>query len=103
MPCTRSSLVSLPLGGCAVKMSIQQRCLASCRPLIGQKEPEIVLGKGSGADSVLYWLRKIGMDATPEQALDIAMLVKEKAMEKKGLVNEDEFRQIATEYLAAAK
>lgn len=71
--------------------------------LIGQKEPEIVLGKGSGADSVLYWLRKIGMDATPEQALDIAMLVKEKAMEKKGLVNEDEFRQIATEYLAAAK
>lgn len=71
--------------------------------LIGQKEPEIVLGKGSGADSVLYWLHKIGMDATPEQALDIAMLVKEKAMEKKGLVNEDEFRQIATEYLAAAK
>jgi len=71
--------------------------------LIGQKEPEIVLGKGSGADSVLYWLRKIGMDATPEQALDIAMLVKEKAMEKKGLVDEDEFRQIATEYLAAAK
>lgn len=71
--------------------------------LIGQKEPEIVLGKGSGADSVLYWLHKIGMDATPEQALDIAMLVKEKAMEKKSLVNEDEFRQIATRYLSAAK
>ena len=28
--------------------------------LVGQKDVEIVLGKGSGTDSVAYWLRRLG-------------------------------------------
>ncbi len=70
--------------------------------LIGQKDIEIVLGKGSGSDSVLYWLRRLGMDASEAQALELAMMVKERSMDKKGLLTEDEFREMASQYLAAA-
>jgi isopropylmalate/homocitrate/citramalate synthase len=69
--------------------------------LVGQKDVEIVLGKGSGADSVLYWLGKLGMDATPEQALELVMMVKERSMEKKGLVTPEELREMASRHLGA--
>ncbi len=68
---------------------------------VGQKDVEIVLGKGSGADSVLYWLRQMGMDATPEQAMDLAMMVKEHAMAHKRLVTPEELCEMAERYQSA--
>ena len=67
--------------------------------LLGFSEPEIVLGKGSGIDSIAYWLEKVGLQATPEQMQELVALVKNRAMEKNNLVTADEFRTMATSYL----
>jgi isopropylmalate/homocitrate/citramalate synthase len=69
--------------------------------LLGFGEPEIVLGKGSGVDSIAYWLDKIGLQASPDQIQEIMVLVKDKAMAKNALVTEDEFRELASGYLQA--
>jgi isopropylmalate/homocitrate/citramalate synthase len=62
---------------------------------LGQGEPQIVLGKGSGVDSVGYWLKRSGFEASPEQTLELTTLVKERSLEKKGLLTEEEFRKLA--------
>jgi isopropylmalate/homocitrate/citramalate synthase len=70
--------------------------------LVGQKDVEIVLGKGSGTDSVAYWLNSIGLDVpAPDRLLELTMMVKERSMEKHGLLTEGEFRDLASRYLAA--
>ena len=48
----------------------------------------------SGTPSVENWLKKLGMDATEDQIAIILTKVKEKAIEKKNLLNEDEFKEI---------
>jgi len=69
--------------------------------LVGQTGPEIVLGKGSGLDSILIWLDKIGLPSPGEAELgEILAEVKAKSLEKKGLLAEDEFRRIAESVLA---
>ena len=68
--------------------------------LIGRGEVELVLGKGCGADAVAYWLNQFGLTASPQQILKLVVMVKERAMEKKGLLTKDEFREMASRYLA---
>jgi isopropylmalate/homocitrate/citramalate synthase len=64
--------------------------------MVGQTGPEIVLGKGSGLDSVLIWLDKVGLGSgTDEQRMAILQEVKATSLRKKGLLTEDEFRKIA--------
>jgi isopropylmalate/homocitrate/citramalate synthase len=64
--------------------------------MVGQTGPEIVLGKGSGLDSVLIWLDKVGLGSgTEEQRMAILQEVKATSLRKKGLLTEDEFRKIA--------
>ncbi len=71
--------------------------------LVGQSAPQIVLGKGSGLDSVLIWTDKLGL-GTPSEAEATAILqeVKAKSLERKGLLSEDDFRAIATDVLKPA-
>ncbi len=59
--------------------------------LVGQSAPEIVLGKGSGIDSIHVHLERNGLKAHGEAALEILDLVKAKSLEKKGLLTNDEF------------
>ena len=55
-----------------------------------------MLGKGSGLDSVLIWLDKVGLGpADAEQTAAILVEVKRKSLEKKGLLTPDEFHAIA--------
>ena len=63
---------------------------------VGQTGPEIVLGKGSGLDSIHIWLERIGLPPADE-ATAMAMLqeVKAASLAKKGLLDEEEFRGIA--------
>ncbi len=69
--------------------------------LVGQTGPEIVLGKGSGLDSVLIWLDKCGLGpADNEEMLEILGEVKATSLQKKGLLSEDDFRRIAEGVLA---
>ena len=68
--------------------------------LVGQTGPEIVLGKGSGLDSVLSWLESAGFgSASEEEATAILQEVKARSLEKKGLVDVDEFRGIVDRVL----
>jgi len=60
--------------------------------LVGQAAPEIVLGKGSGADSVVVWLERNGIEVPGADAvLEILARVKARSLEAKRLLNNDEF------------
>jgi isopropylmalate/homocitrate/citramalate synthase len=62
--------------------------------LVGQPPPELVLGKGSGLDSVAAWLEKHGREATPEQREAILAAVKERSLADKDLLDDDRFLEI---------
>ena len=62
---------------------------------IGQSRPEIVIGKGSGIDSVKMWLHHMEIEATEEQSMDVLMAVKHFSLETKRLMTEQEFRELA--------
>ncbi len=65
--------------------------------MVGQTGPDIVLGKGSGLDSVLIWLdRRAFRRANDEETAAILSEVKAASLAKKGLLSEDEFDTIAT-------
>ena len=62
--------------------------------MVGHHAPNIVLGKGSGIDSIGIWLDRIGAKATDEEMQEILVEVKQLSLEKKALLTEDEFRKI---------
>jgi isopropylmalate/homocitrate/citramalate synthase len=59
----------------------------------------VVLGKGSGLDSVKMWLERLGVQATEEEAGRILMAVKAHSLRTKRLLSEEEFREIVEEIL----
>lgn len=67
--------------------------------LVGQKEPEVVMGKGSGIDSVKNWLQKFQMQASEEKAMEVLMAVKDWGLIHKRLMTDDEFRKLAEKVL----
>lgn len=68
--------------------------------LVGQPDPEIVLGKGSGLDSVSLWLGKHGIyDAEIKEIEAILAEVKGRSLAKKGLLDDDEFLDVVREVL----
>jgi isopropylmalate/homocitrate/citramalate synthase len=69
--------------------------LAPFRPdLVGNSGPRAVLGKGSGIDSIAYFLEQMGMRATPEQMQQLLNEVKERSLREKRLVSPAEFREM---------
>ncbi len=62
--------------------------------LVGQPAPELVLGKGSGLDSVAAWLDKHGLSASTEEIGTILVEVKARSLEKKRLLDDEEFLAI---------
>ena len=72
--------------------------------LVGQTGPRIVLGKGSGLDSVLIWLDRCGLGpATEDESMAILGEVKAQSLERKGLLDEDTFISIAHGVLASER
>jgi isopropylmalate/homocitrate/citramalate synthase len=70
--------------------------------MVGQSGPQIVLGKGSGLDSVIIWLDKLGFPpASEEQTMAILQEVKSTSLQKKGLLTEEDFTKIAQGVLGA--
>lgn len=66
--------------------------------LVGHNPPEIVLGKGSGRPSITEKLEKMGIKDSDKETVDNILLeVKEKSLEKKGLLSEEEFKKIVKE------
>ncbi|MGI9259712.1 MAG: LeuA family protein [Gammaproteobacteria bacterium] len=63
--------------------------------LVGQPQADVVMGKGSGIDSVRIWLEKIGADATDEEAMAILKEVKTQGNDTKQLLTIEQFKTIA--------
>jgi isopropylmalate/homocitrate/citramalate synthase len=58
-------------------------------------ERAIVLGKKSGIDSIRIKLEDLGLDVPEERRADLLAAVKALGTEKRGLVTDDEFRELA--------
>jgi len=70
--------------------------LAPFRPeLVGNVGPRAVLGKGSGLDSIAYFLEQMGIEATPGQMQGLLTAVKDRSLKEKRLLSLDEFRELA--------
>jgi isopropylmalate/homocitrate/citramalate synthase len=63
----------------------------------------IVLGKKSGLDSVDLKSKELGLQILPEQRAPILAEVKRRAIAKRGLVTDEEFREIVREAAVPAK
>lgn len=67
--------------------------------LIGRKDLNFILGKGSGATVIKKKLDDLNLPATKEQVSEIVRRVKDEAMIRKWSVSEDVFEKIAKDVL----
>ena len=67
--------------------------------LVGQAEPEAVMGKGAGIDNCKHWLEKFQIQASDEKAMEVLMAVKEWGLIHKRLMKDDEFQALAKDML----
>ena len=63
--------------------------------LIGREPPQVVMGKGSGIDSVKLWLERAQIQASEEKAMEVLMAVKEWGLANKRLMTSEEFAALA--------
>lgn len=64
--------------------------------LTGHPDNVILLGKGSGLPSIEYYLEKNGIETKDgEKKMEILNRIKDKAIQRHGLVSEEEFLEIA--------
>jgi isopropylmalate/homocitrate/citramalate synthase len=63
----------------------------------------VVLGKKSGLDSIDIKAKELGLAVTADQRAPILAEVKKRAIAKRGLLTDEEFRQIVADSLALAR
>lgn len=63
--------------------------------LVGQDDPRLVLGKGSGIDNISEALERLGLHATEEQSAEILRRVKQQSLADRGLLDDEQIRSIA--------
>jgi isopropylmalate/homocitrate/citramalate synthase len=68
--------------------------------MVGQSPAEVVIGKGSGVDSIEMWLAEMGFETNLEKSQEILAEVKNMSMRKKMLLNRDEFSKLVIRYSA---
>lgn len=62
----------------------------------------IVLGKKSGADSIRIKAEELGLNIPEERRRDVLELVKARAIAKHGLVDDDEFEELAAPFVVGS-
>jgi isopropylmalate/homocitrate/citramalate synthase len=67
--------------------------------LVGQKPGGSALGKGSGLDSVKIWAEQNDVELSDDEAMDVLLAVKQFALEKKRLLNPDDFQRIVEQVI----
>lgn len=67
--------------------------------VVGQPPAKVVLGKGSGIDSIKAALKGIGVQPTEEEAMQVVAAVKEFSLEHKRLLTDEEFRSVVERVL----
>lgn len=70
--------------------------------LVGNKHG-VVIGKKSGAHSIEFKLREMGMSATQEQVQLILREVKHRSEQRKSAINDEEFRELAEKVILGAR
>ena len=63
----------------------------------------IVLGKKSGLDSIDLKAKELGLEVSAEQRAPILAEVKKRAIAKRGLLTDEEFRQIVANFVAVVR
>ena len=71
--------------------------------LVGRDSAEIVMGKGSGIDSVKIMLQQLQIRATEEESMAVLQAVKAFGLDSKRLLTSDEFRNLANDAIKKAK
>src|SRR6202166_3057195 len=64
--------------------------------VVGQAPVQVVMGKGSGIDSVKAGLRKLGIQFNEEEGMRVVVAVKEFSLKNKRLLTDAEFRNIVS-------
>jgi len=73
-------------------------------PALTGRKGEVVLGKKSGKLSITYNLEKLGItDADDDAVGEMLKRVKDKGIEKRGLLTDEEFREIVDSVLVAKR
>jgi isopropylmalate/homocitrate/citramalate synthase len=70
--------------------------------VVGQPAPKVVIGKGSGIDSIKAKLAEIGVKCAEEEAMNVVMAVKERSLKTKALLTDEEFREVVKATLPQA-
>jgi len=70
--------------------------------VVGQPSPKIVIGKGSGIDSIKARLKAMGIQFTEEEAMQVVMAVKEHSLKTKALLTDEEFKAVVKATLPQA-
>ena len=66
---------------------------------VGQPPAEVVMGKGSGIDSVNMWLQDVGMQVSEEDAMKVLQATKLYSLKNKKMLSHAEFRDLARSVL----
>jgi len=67
--------------------------------VVGQQAPKIVIGKGSGIDSIKAKLKELGVEASEEEAMKVLMAVKQHSLSTKSLLTDQEVRKVVASVL----
>lgn len=70
--------------------------------VVGQAPVQVVMGKGSGIDSVKMKLDDLGLGYSEDQALEVLAVLKDVSTRQKRLLTLEEFRSLAERVLTAA-
>jgi isopropylmalate/homocitrate/citramalate synthase len=73
-------------------------------PALTGRRGEVVLGKKSGKASITYNLEQLGIEGVDDQGVgEMLRLVKDKGIEKRGLLTAEEFKEIAESVLGVRR
>jgi isopropylmalate/homocitrate/citramalate synthase len=92
-PVTGDTLFRRESGAVAAQFHDPQAIEPYSSQLVGAQRG-IVLGKKSGIDSIRIKAEELGLDVPDERHADLLAAVKKLGAEKRGLVTDDEFRQL---------
>jgi isopropylmalate/homocitrate/citramalate synthase len=90
--------------GIGVDLVVKQPlAMFGTHPSLTGRSGDVVLGKKSGKASITYTLEQMGITGTSDEAVnEMLQMVKQRSIDKRGLITPDEFRDIADRVLASA-
>jgi isopropylmalate/homocitrate/citramalate synthase len=101
-PLVGENLFMRESGAVASQFHIPEAIEPYSSELVGA-ERRIVLGKKSGLDSIDLKAKELGLNVRAEQRAPILSEVKRRAIAKRGLVSDAEFREIVSSIIQATK